>query len=98
MALARESYIFHVNPGEQTIADEGYNDTRYFIFPRQYPGSRVRQKKLMARHETVNKRIRQWKVLSHDRFRHELELHRICFRSVVNITEIMIEHSMENLC
>lgn len=45
----------------------------------------------MARHETVNSRIKQFAVLT-NAFRHDLDLHYKCFHAVANITQLMIEN------
>jgi hypothetical protein len=75
-------------PGERTLADKGYNDSSQFILPNETNphGHKI----IMSRHETVNKRIRQFKVLYHT-FRHSLEKHPTCFDAVVNITQLIIE-------
>ena len=68
-----------VDPNEMTVADEGYNDGNYFIHDRR----------IMSRHETVNRRLKQFGVLS-QRFRHDRHLHPPCFHAVANLTQLMI--------
>jgi hypothetical protein len=46
-------------------------------------------KKILARHETVNKRVKQFYCMK-DVFRHVLTLHPSFFRDCVNLTQIMI--------
>lgn len=89
LKLARQQYVHMVEEGELTMADKGYRDNQYFLLPTEINGSRHNQ--IMARHETVNKRVRQFKVL-YVPFRHALNKHRICFNAVVNITEMIIEN------
>jgi hypothetical protein len=48
----------------------------------------------MCRHETINHRIRHFNILV-NRFRHDLQLHPICFHSCVNLTQLMIENGEE---
>lgn len=48
-------------------------------------------KRIMSRHETVNKRIRQFKILN-DIFRHNIQNHPLIFHAIVNITQLMIEN------
>jgi len=91
LRLARQHYINFVDDEEKTIADNGYRDRNYFICPMAYPLSIFRIKQYLARHETVNKRIRHFMVLS-NRFRHELQKHRPCFYAVVNLTQIAIQN------
>ena len=46
----------------------------------------------MARHETVNRRFKQWKILGGERFRHPEELHGDVFNAIAVITQIEIEN------
>ena len=71
--------MYMVRPNEMTVADEGYNDQNYFIH----------DKRIMARHETVNRRMKQFGVLS-QKFRHDRGLHPQCFHAVANLTQLMI--------
>jgi hypothetical protein len=87
LRIARNLYIYFVEPGELTLADKGYRDPTYFILPNNL-NSRT-HKKIMARHETVNKRIKQFNVLC-QRFRHPLNKHKICFLAVANLTQLAL--------
>lgn len=88
LKLARELYIPSLPPGEKTIADRGYNDTNFFVTPRNEDDYAL--KIILSRHETVNKRIRQYRVLKNV-FRHSLDKHVLCFDAVVNITQLIIK-------
>lgn len=88
LRIARELLVEFLDAGERVMADRGYNDQRYFILPTE--ANNGRHKTIMSRHETVNKRIRQFAVLS-DKFRHKKELHGKCFHAVVNLTQIIIK-------
>jgi hypothetical protein len=88
LKLARESYLDNIEEGERTIADNTYQD-EHFIYSNRYPHLRAKIKHILARHETVNKRMKQWGCLS-KRFRHRIVLHPICFRAVANLTQLMI--------
>lgn len=76
-------------PGEKAIADRGYNDAFYFILPNAI--NSVRHNQIMSRHETVNKRIRQFKILKNT-FRHNLDLHPQIFHAVLNLTQLQIQY------
>lgn len=89
LELARESYTGFVDQGEMTLADKGYRDNHFFILPNET--NNLIHKKIMSRHETVNKRIRQFKILK-DCYRHSLNKHPLIFHAVVNITQIMIKN------
>ncbi|KAH9053463.1 hypothetical protein Ae201684P_015230 [Aphanomyces euteiches] len=90
LRLARDAFCSFVGPNEMTLADRGYCDPRYFIYPRPGRDDVRRQKEVMARHETCNRRLKQFRVLG-GVFRHQLYLHPICFHAVVNLTQLMIE-------
>lgn len=89
LKLARDAYTLSVNPGEMTLADKGYRDSNFFLLPTQING--LQHKQIMSRHETVNKRVRQFKILQ-ETFRHLLEKHPTVFHAVVNITQLIIEN------
>ena len=91
LKLARSQFVRNLSRGETACADKGYRGPLCFISPDNYPTTRIRQKRIMARHETVNRRIRQFEVLE-QRFRHDLTKHSTCFHAVVNITQLMISN------
>jgi hypothetical protein len=82
--------MINARGGERALADKGYADPNYFIFP-QFNVPNARHKLIMARHETVNRRLKQFGVLGQV-FRHKLQLHPRCFKAVINLTELMIEN------
>ena len=89
LRLARNAILEALRPGEKIMADRGYNDPNYFDLP---VGNAIRQRKqILARHETVNRRIKQFCCMS-SRFRHALHLHPRFFHAVVNLTQLMIEN------
>lgn len=90
LRLARHAIIHALLPAETIIADRGYNDPNYFDFPN---GNAADQQKrqILARHETVNRRIKQFSYCMSSRFRHSLQLHPRFFHAVVNVTQLMIE-------
>lgn len=89
LKLARSAFALGLQEGEKAIADRGYNDANYFDYPN---GENDQKKKeIMARHETLNRRLKQFNCLQY-KFRHELYLHPLYFNAVVNLTEIMLEH------
>jgi hypothetical protein len=89
LKVAREAYIYMVDDGEMTLADKGYRDKKIFLLPEQ-TNQRL-HKDIMSRHETVNKRLRQFRILYHS-FRHSIEKHKTCFSAVLNITELILEN------
>lgn len=89
LKLAREAYVWLVAEGELTMADKGYRDNRFFLLPTEQ--NKKKHKRIMARHETVNKRLKQFKIL-HETYRHHLSKHPIVFHAVANLTQIMIQN------
>lgn len=90
LKLAREVFVNMLDPNERVIADDGYIDDNYFINPRNAPNYH-KIKRILARHETINKRLKQWKCLG-SRFRHPLHRHPRCFHAILNITQIRINN------
>jgi len=80
--------------GEQSYADRGYVEPQgYFVTPRDVdsnPDERRFLKLVRARHETVNKRVKQFQCLSMP-FRHDRTLHADCFHAVLNLTQLSLE-------
>jgi len=82
--------------GERVEADKGYRGEYNKVdLPQDCVSSdrdQVKVKKnVRARHETVNRRLKQWGCLSQT-FRHELPKHRPIFRAIVVITQIMLQN------
>lgn len=90
LKLAREQFIHVLDLGERAIADRGYRDRTFFITPEYYPNY-PNIKTILARHETVNCRLKQWKCLS-NRFRHPLHRHPKCLHAIVNILQITFDN------
>jgi hypothetical protein len=54
-------------------------------------GERTQYDKLMAHHETINRRFKEWNILQH-RFHHGEELHSIVFQAIAaSIVQLQIE-------
>ena len=78
-----------LRPGEMVVADKGYKGEKCIRTPYKiisHTDSRAMHKAL-ARHETVNRRLKQFGVLG-KRFRHELRKHVICFNAVAVATQL----------
>lgn len=83
--IARDAYV-HFAENEITLADKGYKDPAFFKQPSNYL-----DKTIMARHETVNRRLNQFKVLK-NQYRHPLSKHPKCFHACVNIVQVQIQN------
>jgi hypothetical protein len=91
LSIARDWLIHELDPNEKYLADGGYCDGRqYSEMPNGLNNLDQRIKAVVrARHETVNRRLKQFGILS-QRFRHSRFLHNIVFRAVANITQLSI--------
>ena len=87
LKLARNAILDAVGPREMIIADGGYNDRQYF----ETLSNPQKEKAILARHETVNRRVKQFSCMSQT-FRHSLYLHPRFFHAVINLTQLMIEN------
>ena len=79
-------------PGEMVVADKGYRgDSRT-----RTPAHRVSEtdtramKGALTRHETINKRIKQFSCLT-QKFRHPLRKHKDCFMAAALATQVMFD-------
>jgi DDE superfamily endonuclease len=89
LTIAREAYLLSINHAEKTIADKGYRDNRYFLLKNNL--NKKIHGKIMARHETVNKRMKQFQILKQP-FKNNIHKHPIVFHAVANLIELMIEN------
>ena len=87
LKLARSAFIGGLEPGEKALTDQGYRDQNFF----EFANGDEQRKKLLARHETANSRIKLFSCMK-ERFRHPLYLHPRFFHAVVNVTQLMIEN------
>ena len=80
--------------GESAVADSGYVGEPHHIRTPQVgtEDKKAMQDKARARHETVNKRLKDFEVLGANRFRHDPIFHSSCFRAVAVITQLSFEN------
>ena len=80
--------------GERVEADRGYRGEPHHIsVPDDYENYEQRRVKdrIRSRHETVNKRIKQFGCLSQT-YRHSLQKHQLLFKVVLVLTQLSIEN------
>jgi len=70
-------------------ADKGYRGEGQNVNT-PVEGSHI-QARVWARHETLNKHLKQWSCLSRV-FRHEVERHQVVFGAVAGITQLALEN------
>ena len=77
--------------GEKVIADRGYRGDARVVIPDDARNDEEADvmNVVRARHETVNGRLKKWKVLK-ERFRHDKKKHHIVFRAVAVLEQIQI--------
>lgn len=89
LTLALESFVPSLKDGERAMADKDYRDEKYFILPNNT--NSTDHKSIMSRHEKIHNRIRNFQILKQP-FRHDRKKHPMIFTSVLNLTELSIEH------
>jgi len=90
VSIFRRGLKKRLDTDEFVIADNGYHDERCITPPRENHPLRKRFSQIRARHETVNGRMKQFRVLR-ETFHHPLHRHADCFFAVLNITYLMLD-------
>ena len=92
LRITRDLLIHYLEHREMIVADKGYRDNfhRCLTPTDDKPNLNRIMAKWRARHETVNRRFKQFGVLQ-SVFRHKIEKHQMCFDAVVNLVQMMIE-------
>jgi DDE superfamily endonuclease len=91
LRIARYALVDALDPGEYYLADGGYRDgNQYSQTPTGRHDFSDRQKATVrARHETYNKRLKDWGALR-CAFRHALDSHSKIFRAIANVVQVTI--------
>jgi hypothetical protein len=91
LRIARDAIVGALDDGEYYLADGGYSDgNQWSETPNGLHDFDQRQKAAVrARHETANKRFKQWNILN-ERYRHRLSDHSAVFHAIANITQMSI--------
>jgi len=92
LRIARDWLIYALQDGEMVLADGGYHDgCGFFETPNgNNDGDQYMKALVRARHETINRRFKQWSILG-SRYRHSLEKHGLVFRAIASITHFMMK-------
>ena len=91
LRIARHALIHALEEGEKVFADSGYRGDCHFLTPTGINDEYSRLTgHIRARQETVNARLKAFNCLSNV-FCHDLNLHAVCFYSVINILQLEIE-------
>lgn len=83
-----------LDPNERVEADDGYRhgDPEFCKTPSGVfhdHERRAARRRVMGRQETVNKKLKEWQILSNV-FRHNIKKHSMVFRAIVVITQVRI--------
>lgn len=81
----------HLLASEWAVADSGYTDRRC-ISPGSLTGHRQIHRRIQARHETANERVKNMNTVHHI-FRHDVSKHWVCFHAVAKVTAVIIDSS-----
>lgn len=87
LRIFRADLKLRLKDGEHVLTDGGYRDKRC---KRVLGGNFNLSARVKARHETLNRHLKQFRVLG-NAFRHSLKKHSQCFFAVANLVEVMIE-------
>ena len=94
LSLARRGICRLINPGEKILADKGYRDARYFVYPTNIRGDNALLKKISGRHENINARLNCWGVLR-NRYRGDLYHHLCLFSAIIEVEQFKLKHGNE---
>lgn len=94
ISIFRDSLMSHLEPNERVEADDGYRGEHPqrvkcpagFANPVE---TECMQQRVRNRHETVNKRFKNWGILKQV-YRHDLRKHCDVFRAVAVVTQLCI--------
>lgn len=94
ISIFRNDLIDKLLPNEMVEADKGYigqPDKIRTPYDWVTKKEQTLKKNARARHETVNKRFKQFNIMK-NKFRHGLGKHQSVFRAVVVITQLLIKN------
>ena len=97
LMIFEEGLMHELDENERVECDDGYKSLDPFYTKTRTGFSRKEEKAGMqntvrARHETVNKRLKQWECLAQP-FRHDLKKHTDVLRAVAVIAQMAIENN-----
>ena len=90
--IIRDKLKLFLLPGENVISDRGYPDERCVSPNNSSLEGNELAALIRARHETANRRLKQFNVLR-STFRHQISKHSICFFAVVNTTALQLQQN-----
>lgn len=94
LMIFRDVLMGDLPPGERVEADKGYKGeaaTYVNCPPFETPDRVAMAKRMRLRHETCNKRFKQWNILKAP-YRHDLYEHQSVFGAIACLTQIAFEN------
>jgi len=94
LKIFRHALRQRLAPGEMVEADKGYRGERTVRTPRDFVSwtDKRAKDKARARHETVNNRLKQWKAIGKEAFRHDRTKHGPVFNAIAVVTQLAFEN------
>ena len=91
LQLAERSFVTRLLPNERVVADKIYTSNKTFIGPpkRGHHKHGKLLKKIMARHENINKRFKDYKLVK-KRWRHDWRKHNLTILAIGQIVQFRI--------
>ena len=96
--IFQSALVYQLEEGERVETDAGYKHSvpKYVKCPKTVtsetdPDKKAMQDRVQARHETCNKRLKQWKILKKP-FRGSLVDHQKVFAAVATLTQLCFEN------
>ena len=91
LSLARRGILKKIRALQRVAADKGYRGDERIITPYKLsPTNMAKIKSILARHEIINKRLKQFACLR-NAFVHNRKKHPTCFYAVLYITELSLQ-------
>lgn len=88
--------INFLDENERMEGDDGFigESPKYVKCPKSFVNEQAREemeRKVLSRHEHVNKRLKQWGCLRHPFRHHNFDKHAIAFRACAVLTQLSLE-------
>jgi len=90
LKIARDGILEWIEPLERIVADDGYAGCWKIIHPQQGRTDNTVLRRILARHENINLKIKKFKVMS-ERYVGDLAFHSVIAHAVFNVLQISID-------
>jgi len=92
--IFQEGLAHELGPGERVETDKGYRDSAPFLTRvpggMEEPERRGMTARVRMRHETCNKRLKNWNILASP-YRHNIVNHQVYFGAIACLTNLAFE-------